>query len=76
MLALGFRFDADAVIVDGTAHKTTCPLLAAALPADATPVVAGGTYCAQSCPCECDCAPPFETLLSHTADSVAALTIR
>ena len=67
MLPLGFRFDVDAVILEGTAHTPACPLLPAVLPA--TRLTAGETYWVQCCPRECGCAPPFETLLSYPLDA-------
>jgi len=68
MMPLGFRFDVDAVIFDGTAHRERCPLLPAALPAAAKRPTAGETHWAQRCPRECECAPPFETVLSYTGE--------
>ena len=35
MLPLGFRFDLDAIVLDGTAHRADCPLLPATMPPDA-----------------------------------------
>jgi hypothetical protein len=68
MLPLGFRFDVDAVILDGTAHRASCPLLPAALPLAAKRLAAGETHWAQRCPRECECAPPFETVLSYQSE--------
>jgi hypothetical protein len=76
MLPLGFRFDVDAVILDGTAHEPTCPLLPPTLPPGATRLVAGEVYWAQRCPRECGCATSFETLLSYTRGAVTGLCVR
>jgi hypothetical protein len=38
--ALGFRFDVETIILDGTAHVTTCRLLYPSLPSSATGVPA------------------------------------
>ena len=65
MAALGFRFDCDAVIRDGVAHRTYCPLVPAILPPSAMIVPAGGVYRSEWRPRPCTCAPPFETLLAH-----------
>jgi hypothetical protein len=66
MLPLGFRFDVDAVIVDGVAHRTDCEWLPGELPPDAISIPAGGVHQADRCPRECErCGPPFETLLTH-----------
>jgi hypothetical protein len=75
MLPLGFRFDVDAVIVDGVAHRTDCEWLPGELPPDAISVPAGGVHQADRCPRECSrCGPPFETLLTHQLErSVEAL---
>jgi hypothetical protein len=64
MQLLGFRFDEDAVLLDGTAHRTDCTLLPVPLPRDAVRLWAGEILRAQRFPRECICAPPFETLLS------------
>jgi hypothetical protein len=66
VLPLGFRFDADAVIVSGLAHRRGCRLLPARLPADAVAVAASGVYRSERCPRECPPLPAsFETLLSY-----------
>ena len=65
MLPLGFRFDCDAVILGGVAHRADCDALPRVLPLDAVPVAAAGVYRSGRCPSECSrCRPPFETLLS------------
>jgi hypothetical protein len=61
---LGFRFDVDAVIIDGAAHKPDCPLIPSASPASVVRTAAGEVYHAQRAH-ECECAPWFETLLSY-----------
>jgi hypothetical protein len=73
MLPLGFRFDVDAVIVDGTAHRVSCPLLPAVLPAGAKRLSAGQTHWEQRCPRESECAPPFETILSYQRERATAV---
>ena len=66
MLALGFRFDVDAVLVAGVAHRHDCDLLQRPLPDDAVSQRAGGIHRAARCPRECPkCHPPFETMLSY-----------
>jgi hypothetical protein len=71
MLPLGFRFDVDAIVLDGTAHRADCQLLPATLPADAVRLAACDTYRSERCPRECGCAPPFETLLSYKLEPAA-----
>ena len=75
MLPLGFRFDVDAVIVDGVAHRADCASLPGDLPPGAIPIPAGGVHQADWCPRECSrCGPPFATLLTHQLErSVEAL---
>jgi hypothetical protein len=73
MLPLGFRFDVDAVMLDGTAHAAACPLLPPRLPPRARRLAAGETPWAQRCPRECDCAPSFETVLSYRREREAAV---
>jgi hypothetical protein len=73
MLPLGFRFDVDAVILDGTAHTAACPPLPPRLPPRARRLAAGETHWAQRCPRECDCAPSFETVLSYRREREAAV---
>jgi hypothetical protein len=75
MVPLGFRFDLDAVIVEGTAHRLTCPLLSAVFPPGAKRLAAGETYWAQRCPRECGCAPSFETLLSYKVDPAPTASV-
>jgi hypothetical protein len=66
VLPLGFRFDVDAVLVGGVAHRKDCERLPRALPHDAVSVSAGETHRAQRCPRECPkCQPPFETMLTY-----------
>jgi hypothetical protein len=66
VLPLGFRFDVDAVLIGGVAHRTGCERVANVSTADAFHVLAGGVYRAERCPRECPrCQPPFETLLTH-----------
>jgi hypothetical protein len=72
MHPLGFRFDEDAVLLDGTADRTDCPLLPVPLPRDAVRLCAGEVLRAQGCPRECICAPPFETLLSFQLVAAAS----
>jgi len=76
MQPLGFRFDVDAVVLEGTAHVADCPLLPPTLPPGATRLAAGETYSAQRCPRECGCAAPFETLLSYKLERAARLPVR
>jgi hypothetical protein len=71
VLPLGFRFDFDAVIIDGTAHKGDCPIIQRPLPAGTVRLAAGEVYRSQHCPRECECAPPFETLLSYLLERSA-----
>jgi hypothetical protein len=66
VLPLGFRFDVDAVVIGGVAHRSDCDQINDALADDAVDVVAGGIHRAERCPRECPtCRPPFETLLTH-----------
>jgi hypothetical protein len=77
VLPLGFRFDADAVIVGGVAHCSDCRLLLAPLQPELTVIAASGVYRSARCPRACPrCRPTFETLLSYelgrpTADVVS-----
>ena len=75
MLPLGFRFEVDAVIVDGVAHRADSASLPGELPPGAISISAGGVHQADRCPRECSrCGPPFETLLTHQLErSVEAL---
>ena len=69
---LGFRFDVDAVIVGGMAHRANCGELPPHLPPDSVAVPAVGVHRAELCPRECPhCRPPFETLLSYQLEPVA-----
>ena len=74
MLPLGFRFDVDAVLADGVAHRGGCDQLPSPLPDGAVSVGAAGVHRADRCPRECPhCRPPFETLLSHQLQPPVAL---
>jgi hypothetical protein len=75
VLPLGFRFDVDAVVVGGVAHRRDCDRLQRPLPDDAVSVRAAGVHRAQPCPRECPkCRPRFETMLSYQLErSVEAL---
>ncbi len=75
VLPLGFRFDVEAVLVGGVAHRKDCDRLPRALPHDAVSVSPTGVYRAERCPRECPkCHPPFETMLSYQLErSVEAL---
>jgi hypothetical protein len=65
VLPLGFRFDVEAVLVGGVAHRKDCDRLSRPLPNDEVSVRAAGVHRAARCPQECpDCRPPFETMLS------------
>ena len=69
MIPLGFKFDVDAVLVDGVAHRKDCDRLPRTLPHDAVPVSAAGVHRAERCPRECpNCQPPFETMLSYQVE--------
>jgi len=66
VLPLRFRFDVDAVLVAGVAHRQDCDHLQLPLPDDAVSVRAAGVHRAERCPRECPkCHPPFETMLSY-----------
>ena len=66
VLPLGFRFDVDAVIVDGVAHRADCRGAAARPAAGCGRCPRGGVHQAERCPRECpSCRPPFETLLTY-----------
>ncbi|MGO9955253.1 MAG: hypothetical protein ACLP50_04645 [Solirubrobacteraceae bacterium] len=68
MQKLAFRFDQEAVILDGWAHRQSCPRLPAPIPERAQLVPAGGVVLRERCPRECPCcAPGFLTLLGHQA---------
>ena len=72
---LGFRFDVDAVLVAGVAHRSDCDCLQRPLPDDAVSVSAPGVHRAAQCPREWPkCPPPFETMPSYQLErSVEAL---
>jgi hypothetical protein len=77
VLALGFRFDVDAVIIGGTAHRPGCELLTEPLPRHAQAIPAGGVYRALCCPRQCPrCRPAFETLLSYQLERPLGEVIR
>jgi hypothetical protein len=66
VLPLGFRFEVDAVILGGVAHRADCHELPRDLPRDAVGVSVDSVHRAERCPRECPrCHPPFETLLTH-----------
>ena len=72
VLPLGFRFDVDAVIVGGMAHRATCGELPP-LPADSVAVAALGVHRSHRCPRVCPhCRPTFETLLSYQLERPAS----
>jgi len=75
VVPLGFRFDVDAVIVGGVAHRSECDRLQRPLPDDAVLIGAAGVHRTDRCPRECPkCRPPFETMLSYELErSVEAL---
>jgi hypothetical protein len=73
VLPLGFRFDVDAVLLRGLAHRADCRLLPTPLPAAALSVASGEAYSSERCPRECPvCRPAFETLLSFQMKRPAA----
>jgi hypothetical protein len=73
VLPLGFRFDVDAVLIDGVAHRPDCDCLPRLLPADAVRVRAAGVHRGERCPRECPkCRPPFETMLSYELERFIA----
>jgi hypothetical protein len=66
VLPLEFRFDVDAVLVGGIAHRSDCERVAGVSAADVVHVFAGGVHRAERCPRECPrCRPPLATLLTH-----------
>ena len=63
---LGFKFDVDAVLVYGIAHRENCDRLPSVLSREAVSVPAAGVFRAERCPRECPtCRPPFETMLGY-----------
>jgi hypothetical protein len=65
-LGFRFRFDVDAAVIGGVAHRSDCRHVVDATAEDVIHVFAGGVYLAEGCPRECpSCRPPFETLLTH-----------
>jgi hypothetical protein len=76
MRPLGFQFDVDAVVLDGTADTTACPRLSPMLPSGATTPAAGETYWVQCCPRECSRTPPFQTLLSYKGEPAERGSVR
>jgi hypothetical protein len=74
VLPLGFRFDVDAVLVGGLAHRSDCEYAGRASADGAIYVSAGGVHRAERCPRECPrCRPAFETLLTHQLDAPVAV---
>jgi hypothetical protein len=75
VLPLGFRFEVDAVIVGGVAHRSDCDRVPRELPHEAVSIPTAGVHRAERCPRECPiCRPLFETLLTHQLEhSVDAL---
>jgi hypothetical protein len=69
MRPLGFRFDADSVVLDGVAHTADCALLPAPLPPDAVRVEPGQPHFSERRPRECGCAPPFVTILGYELET-------
>jgi hypothetical protein len=66
VLPLGFRFDVDAVVVGGVAHRSNCRHVADATAQDVIHLFTGRVHLAEGCPRESPtCRPPFETLLTH-----------
>ena len=65
MRQLGFRFDVDAVVIDGVAHREQCALVAIVPPVGTVRIAAGGVYLSERCPRTCRCSPLFETLLGY-----------
>ena len=73
VLPLGFRFDVDAVVISGVAHRRDCDQIKGAVADDAVHLLAGGVHRAQRCPRECPrCQPPFETLTHQLERRIAA----
>jgi hypothetical protein len=76
VLPLGFRFDVDAVVVGGVAHRGDCDEIGEPFAGDAGHVFAGDVHRAQRCPGECPrCRPSFETLLTHQLAGQSAAPI-
>ena len=70
VLPLGFRFDVDAVLVEGVAHRSDCDYVHRTSADGAIHVSAGGVHMAERCPRECPrCRPEFATLLTHQLDA-------
>jgi hypothetical protein len=69
---LGFRFDVEAVLLDGIAHREDCDRLPPVLSHEAVLIPAAGVYRAERCPRECPkCRPSFETMLSYQLERSA-----
>ena len=69
VLPLGFRFDVDAVLVGGVAHRGGCDNVGPASADGLIHVSAGSVHRAHRCPRECPrCRPEFETVLTHQLD--------
>ncbi len=76
VLALGFRFGVDAIVVGAVAHRSDCEHLANASADDAIHVFAGGVHRAERCPRECPtCRPPFDTLLTYQLERSAGALV-
>ena len=76
VLPLGFRFDVDAVIVAGIAHRADCDSVTRGLPNDAISIPAAGIHRAEACPRECpSCRPPFETVLTYQLEHPLELLV-
>jgi hypothetical protein len=68
---LGFRFDVDALIAGGIAHRAGCVLAPAAVALGVVRLAAGEVYRSQRCPLTCSrCRPPFETLLGYQLEPI------
>lgn len=68
MKPLGFRFDNDAVVIAGVAHRPDCAFVVEErlCGPDVLALQAGAVMRSQRCPAACpSCRPAFETLLSY-----------
>ena len=68
MRSLGFRFDVDAVVIDGVAHREQSALVSIVPPVGIVRIAAGGVYLSERCPRTCRCSPLFETLLGYAIE--------
>jgi hypothetical protein len=68
MRPVGFRFDVEAVVIDGVAHREQCSLVSTVPPAGTVRITAGDVYLAERCPRTCRCSSPFETLLGDAIE--------